>query len=305
MQALINFLYRNPKSKLKTFSRFGGYINYCKMMAARKQMEKASLTLPPIASVNDGLPVYFLTGQNYLYQTLFCIRSLVPVSKTSFRFILVDDGSFDDLLINRIKKQLPGAEIINKETIAQNLENILPASQFPHLHKKRAVYPHIKKLTDIHSIPGNNWKLVLDSDMLFWHEPHEMLEWLRNPRRPMHLIDCGEAYGYSKKLMEQLAGTTIKPLINVGAIGLNSDTINWHNLERWVNELEQQEGTSYYLEQALTAMLIGENNAAVMPPGKYIVNPGKATIAAQNGLLHHYVDLSKEGYYKHAWKKLV
>lgn len=305
MQTLINFLYRNPKVRLKHFRRFGGYFNYRKMMAARKQMEQASFTLPPVASVSEGLPVYFLTGKNYLYQTLFCIRSLVLVSKAKFRFVLVDDGSFDDAFIDRIRKQLPGVEIVTKEIIAHNLNNVIPEAQFPYLHKKRAVYPHIKKLTDIHTIPGDGWKLVLDSDMLFWHEPCEMLDWLRAPGRPLHMIDCGEAYGYSKKLMEELTGTTIKPLINVGAIGLNSGNINWHDLERWTETLEQREGTSYYLEQALSAMLIGDDHAAVLPPGKYIVNPGKATIAAQNGLLHHYVDLSKEGYYKLAWKKLV
>jgi hypothetical protein len=305
MQALINFLYRNPKAKLKHFARFGGYFNYRKMMTARGQMEKASLNLPPVTSSNDGLPVYFLTGKNYLYQTLFCIRSLNLVAKTNFRFVLVDDGSFDEVLINRIKKQLPGADIVTKDIIAQNLQRVIPEAQFPYLHQKRAVYPHIKKLTDIHTIPGNDWKLVLDSDMLFWHEPFEMLEWLRSPNRQLHMIDCGEAYGYSKKLMEELANKTIKPLINVGAIGLNSNNINWHDLERWAETLEQREGTSYYLEQALSAMLIGDEHATVLPPGKYIVNPGKTTIAAQNGLLHHYVDLSKEGYYKQAWKKLI
>lgn len=274
------------------------------MIAASRQMEKASHELPPVTSVNEGLPLYFLTGKNYLYQTLFCIRSLVLVSKPKFRLVLIDDGSFNEALIARIKKQLPGAEIITKEAIEQNLQRIIPAAQYPYLHKKRVVYPHIKKLTDIHTIPGD-WKLVLDSDMLFWHEPLEILEWLNNPGQPIHMIDCGEAYGYSNKLMEQLAGKTIKPLINVGAIGLNSNTMNWQNLESWAAALEQQEGTSYYLEQALSAMLMGDDSATVLPPGKYIVNPVKAVIAKQNGLLHHYVDLSKEGYFKLAWKKLV
>ncbi len=305
MQALVNFLYRNPKARLNHFRRFGGYINYRKIMAARKLMKKASFALPPVTSAANGLPVYFLTGKSYLYQTLFCIRSLVLACKTNFRFILIDDGSFDDALIASIKKQLPGADIISHEIIVQNIENVIPAEKFPYLHKKRAVYPHIKKLTDIHTLSGGGWKLVLDSDMLFWHEPREILEWLRTPCRPLHMIDCGEAYGYSKKLMEQLAGKTIKPLINVGAIGLNSDTINWHHLEHWVGELEKREGTSYYLEQALSAMLIGDTTTTVLLPEKYIVNPHKAVTAAQSGLLHHYVDLSKEHYYKLAWKKLV
>ncbi|MBD1394713.1 glycosyl transferase [Mucilaginibacter glaciei] len=305
MQTLINFFYRNPKSRLKHFRRFGGYINYRKMMAARKQMEKRSVGLPPVISAPDGLPVYFLTGQNYLYQTLYCIRSLTLVAGTNFRFILVDDGSFDDALINRIKKQLPGADLITKNIIAQNLDKIIPIERYPYLHQKRAVYTHIKKLTDIHTIPGNAWKLVLDSDMLFWHKPDQIMAWLSQPIKPIHMVDCGEAYYYSKKLMEELTGKPIKLLVNVGAIGLNSDTVDWDKLELWARELEQQEGTSYYLEQALSAMLIGNDVANVLPADSYIVNPDKITVNESQGILHHYVDLSKEVYYKTAWKKLI
>ncbi|MFD0765429.1 hypothetical protein ACFQZI_11250 [Mucilaginibacter lutimaris] len=305
MQTLINFLYRNPKARLKHFRRFGGYFNYRKMMAARKQMEQASFTLPPVISVSEGLAIHFLTGKKYLYQTLFCIRSLILVSKAKFRFVLVDDGSFDDELINRINKQLPEAEIVTKNIITQNLEKVIPKAHFPYLHHKRAVYPHIKKLTDIHTLSGDAWKLVLDSDMLFWDEPCEILEWLCAPKHALHMTDCDEAYGYSTKLMEELSGKTVKPLINVGAIGLNSDAINWEDLERWTEVLEKREGTSYYLEQALSAMLVGDHNASALPADIYIVNPGKKAVTEQAGSLHHYVDLSKEGYYKQAWKKLI
>lgn len=305
MQSLIDFLYRHPKAKIRLFKRFGGYFNYQKMIAAREQMQAAAAGLSPISSVSDGLPLYFLTGKNYFHQTLFCIRSLVITTETKFRLILVDDGSFDIKLINQITKQLPGADIFTREDIEQNLKRVIPVEIYPYLHHKRMVYPHIKKLTDIHSTPGGGWKLVLDSDMLFWRKPQEMLEWLANPQDPLHMIDCDESYGYSKKLMQELSGKKIKPLVNVGAVGLKSDNINWAELENWTVALEKKEGTSYYLEQALTAMLIGEQITTVLPADKYVVNPSESAIATQIDILHHYVDLSKEGYYKHAWKKLI
>jgi hypothetical protein len=275
------------------------------MMNGRKLMEKRSVDLPPVISKSNGLPVYFLTGKNYLYQTLYCIRSLSAATITPFKFILVDDGSMNNALLERIRKQLPGAEVITEPQINQNLQRSMPAALYPYLHHKREVYPHIKKLTDIHTIPGDPWKLVLDSDMLFWNKPDELIRWLNKPEQPLHMIDCGEAYGYSKKLMEELSGSKILPLINVGSIGLNSQTINWADLETWVKTLEAREGTSYYLEQALSAMLIGNSSTTVLPAGKYIVNPDNASINDSKGVLHHYVDLSKEGYFKTAWKKLI
>jgi len=272
------------------------------MMNGRKLMEEESNNLAPVTSHSEGLEVYFLTGEKYLYQTLYCIQSLAAASTVKFQFILVDDGSFNAHIIRKIKRQLPGARIISHEEISQNLKTKLPESSFPNIHNKRKVYPHLKKITDIHTIPGRTWKLVLDSDMLFWAEPTDIIKWLNKPQKPMHMVDCTEAYGYSIKLMEHLAGTPITPLINVGAIGLNSDAINWGKLEAWIKALEDEEGASYYLEQALTAMLIGDAAATVLKPGEYIVNPTENAIINKKGILQHYVDLSKKGYFTTAWK---
>lgn len=273
-------------------------------MKGSGQMQKASVDLPPVESDPDGLQLYFLTGKKYLYQTLFCIRSLIKTGATSFKFVLVDDGTFDDAILAQIARQLPGADIVTAKNINENLGRAIPKDLYPVLHQKRDVYPHLKKLTDIHTIPGNKWKLVLDSDMLFWSEPEALLTWLKQPNKPLYMQDCQNAYGYSKNLMETLCGTTVADLINVGAIGLESATINWRKIEHWITILEENEGTSYYLEQALTAMLIGESNCNILPAEDYIVNPDAGFITNKKGTLHHYVDLSKEGYFKQAWRNL-
>lgn len=272
------------------------------MMAGRRRMQKAWLNLPAVSSHADGLPIYFLTGKKYIYQTLFCIQSLANVSDEKFRFTLVDDGTFDAALEAQLRQKLPGAHIILQSQIAVNINTVLPADQYPRLHHKRKVYPHIKKLTDIHSIANDTWKLVLDSDMLFWHNPAAIINWLNNPDKPIYMLDCVQAYGYTTNLMKELSGNDIADMLNVGVIGLKSASINWPDLERWVTVLEKQEGTSYYLEQALTAMLIGSTKATVLPTADYIVNPAPNVITGKKGVLHHYVDLSKEGYFKKAWK---
>ena len=272
------------------------------MLKQQKLMKKASLSLPPVLSSPNGLPIHFLSGKNYLYQTLFCIYSLTRVTKTEFKFILIDDGSFDESLIKKMNHHLPGAIIITKSIIEENLRNILPQPLYPYLHRKRKEYPHIKKLTDIHTLQDNSWKLVLDSDMLFWDEPKDLIDWLNKPIEPLHMVDCEQSYGYSNDLMETLSHSTISPLINVGAIGLNSKYINWSHIESWAKEMEEKEGAKYYLEQALSAMIIGDKKSTILKTESgYLVNPLLNDIIEKKGVLHHYVDTSKEGYFKYAW----
>jgi hypothetical protein len=303
LQSLIDYLYRYPKANRIKYARFGGYNNYRKMIGGQSLMEKASLDLPPVYSSCDGWPLYFLTGERYLYQTLFCISSLSRVSGESFHITLVDDGSFNKNLRMRIARQLPGAVIIDESQVTVSLDRLLPVKDFPVLRAKRNVYPHIKKLIDIHTLPGD-WKLVLDSDMLFWSAPSELISWLKHPRTPLYMQDCANSYGYSKALMETLAGSPITDLINVGVIGLNSRDIEWAAVESWVTALERHEKTSYYLEQALTAMLIGRRQAVCLSEERYKVMPSSAEVDQKIGVLHHYVDLSKRDYFQKAWKMI-
>lgn len=303
-QYLIDVLYRHPRANYNYKKRFGGYLNYRRILNSQKEMLSKSEHLTPVKSHKDGLPIYFLTGKKYLYQTLFCIQSLVKVTDKKFRFILIDDGTFDEEIATKITQLLPHADIITAAVINKNLYKVLPENEFPILHQKRKEYPHIKKLTDIHTIPGT-WKLVLDSDMLFWNEPKQMINWLNNPSAPLHMTDCERSYGYSEDLMKKLKGHKIPDLINVGVLGLNSEAINWQDLEHWISVLEKQEGKTYYLEQALSAMLIADLQAEALDNADYKVNPTKDEALNNFGVLHHYVDLSKEWYFKFAWKKLL
>ncbi|MNK49706.1 hypothetical protein D3C87_685690 [compost metagenome] len=303
IQKFINIIYRYPKSRYKTVRRFGGIFNYIQMNWKKKEMKKSYRKLKPIVSDPQGLPIYFLTGKDYFYQTLFCIHSLLTVSIEKFELILVDDGTFDKRLIDEVHKLIINCNIITKEQIDFNLERQLPSDVYPVLHKKRKEYPHIKKLIDIHTIPLKPWKLVFDSDMLFFSKPVEIIDWLQAPRMPLYMVDSIEAYGYSRPLMEELAKSSIKKKVNVGLIGLNSKSIDWNSLEKWVKVLQQKEGNSYFLEQALSAMLLGDKPAIRLDETEYIVNPGKNQVQQKAGILHHYVDLSKEYYFKIAWQK--
>ena len=269
-------------------------------------MKEASTKLSPIQCYEDGLPIYFLTGRKYIHQTLFCIRSLVNVSSERFCIYLVDDGSFDNALISRISKQLPGSIPIGHSEMEKRVNQVLPKDQFPALNRKIAEYPHIKKITNVHLLSHSNpYKLVLDSDMLFWQEPTSMLTWLKNPNQPLHMLDCAEAYGYPIDALSQLAGHSVEELVNVGAIALKTSAIDWAVVEAWIVSLEDQFGKSYYLEQALSAMLLGAGKSVVLSRAAYIVNPTPEDILQFRGILHHYVDVSKKGYYRTAWRAVA
>ena len=64
----------------------------------------------------------------------------------------------------------------------------------------------------------------------------------------------------------------------------------------------EQQGTHYYQEQALVAMLMACKPRAVAPAQDYIVMPSQEEVFQPQAVLHHYVSDSKSWYFRYGWK---
>jgi hypothetical protein len=119
------------------------------------------------------------------------------------------------------------------------------------------------------------------------------------------LQDPFYSYHYSQSLIEELVGQPVTSRLNVGIVGLNSDQIDWQQVEYWIKALERVEGSSYLLEQALTAMIAAGQVPIIANEKDYIVLPAVKEVNHPVAVMHHYVDRSKEWYYKSAWRKII
>jgi hypothetical protein len=235
-----------------------------------------------------------MTGERFWYQTAYCHATLCAWTGCSIPLNLLNDGSLTTGQVDQLKRLFPVPEILNRDDF--------PYPQHPTIKARREVYPNLCKLTDIHG-GQRGWKLVLDSDMLFFARPEQLLRWLDSPDHPIHMIDCEESYGYSRGLLRSLAGAEIRPSVNVGIFGLRSEEVSIDELESWCRIQLEREGTSYFQEQALIAMLISRDPEAIaLDRETYIVNPPAQASGASADILHHYVSESKVRYFKSAWR---
>ena len=299
--------YRQPLHEFRRLVRWGprAYLR-CGDWAA--QMELAAGQLPPLPppalGAGNSLEVWFLTGHRFWYQTAFCAWSLARHSQRELVLNLVDDGSLMPQQEQQLRRLFPAGITRWKQQVALELDQNLPLDRFPVLRQRWIDYINIRKLTDIH-LGSSGIKLVLDSDMLFFRKPDALLAWWDQPTQPCLMTDCEESYGYSRGLMEMLAGAPIPPLLNVGICGLASESIDWQELETWCQTLLKREGTSYFLEQALVAMLAARTVPLVMPSTDYITFPTRENVLSGAGVLQHYVADSKPWYFGEAWRQIV
>ena len=297
-------LYHRPRQFVQRWRQVG-LSSLTNLAHDQRQMERAAAALPPLLGrQGEPLEIYYLSGRKFWYQTVFCFYSLAQQSDLNLRLVVVDDGTLTPRYQALIRQVCPTVRFVLATEIETRLDAVLPRERYPTLRSRREEYPNLRKLTDIH-VGTTGWKLVLDSDMLFFHPPVALLDWLQNPQTPCHMVDVETAYGYSAELMQQLAGVPIPERINVGITGLQSEALDWDELEHWCRTQIEQAGSHYYQEQAMIAILMARHDCCVMPSADYIVMPSEAEVIQPQAQLHHYVADSKPWYFRHGWKHIV
>lgn len=300
-------LWHRPVARFRDFWRNGGPFAERETERQRQEMVAAAATLPTLPA-RPGAPratLHLLTGQRFWCQTAFCLHSFAQQSEAGVIAEIYDDGTFDDMLRAQLMRLGPGIKFHPAASIRERLDAFLPEHKFPVLRERWKNYPNIRKLTGPH-LGSTGWKLVIDSDLLFFRRPGFLLDWLAAPDRPLHAVDCAESYGYSRALMARLAGRPIPPLVNVGLCGLKSESLDWAEIEAWCAELIAREKTSYYLEQALVAMLVARvQPCAVAPAADYLTKPNRTEGRAPRAVMHHYVAESKRSYFRDGWRRTL
>jgi hypothetical protein len=302
---LAYWLYYTPVSVVRDSLAAGGPIGQWRTARGRAEMIAAAATLPELpAGTGEPITLHLLTGRRFWDQTAFCLWSFAHHSGRPLSPVLYDDGSLEAPHCAALLRLFPAARFVTQAEAVAKLDQHLPAARFPVLRERWLNYPNIRKLTDPH-VGSEGWKLVIDSDLLFFRRPDFLLDWLARPDRPLHAVDCETSYGYSRPLMNELAGAPVADLVNVGLTGLPSHGLDWERLEHWCRTLIARERTSYYLEQALIAIGVAGQPCAIAPAADYVTWPRPPEAHDCRAVMHHYVATSKSWYFRHNWRHVL
>ena len=294
--------YHTPVNRIRDSLRNGGPWQERRTECGRAAMEAAAARLPvPSVASGAALELHLLTGRRFWYQSAFCLWTLARQTGRPLAPVIYDDGSLAEQYRVSLSRLFPAVRFVAQGETIKRLDALLPVARFPFLRERWLNYPNLRKLIDPH-LGGTGWKLVLDSDLLFFRRPDFLLHWLDTPDRPLHAVDCETSYGYSRPLMNELAGAPVAELVNVGLTGLNSSELDWEQLEHWCSPLITQEKTSYYLEQAHIAMLMAGRPCAIAPVADYVTLPKPPEAHACKAVMHHYVAHSKRWYFQQNWR---
>lgn len=311
---LIYKLYFQPQNKQAIIKKFGGKSNYLSMLAAEQEMKLFALSDLVIKSnfnYKGRFKINFLTGDQFIHQTLFCTYSFFKFltwdESSDFSVNYYSDGTLSASTLETLKERFPQIKVIGFDETLIALRDLLPQTLYPTLNKKIDTLPLFKKLIYPH-LNNNGLSTFFDSDMLFIKKPVDFLNWLykdQNFKNHAFCIqDVHRSYGYSDSEILKIWPVKLRYNINSGMYSICSENMDFLFIENLIQEFEAQFGSQYYLEQLITAIILEKSgNLFVAPKAEYIVLPTHEQIKNQSGTLHHYVNESKEFYFKESWKK--
>lgn len=302
---ILYLLWHKPRAELRQCIADGGPRQQWLTYRGRTAMAQAAWQLsPPPACGGPALELHLLTGRRFWYQTAFCLWTFARQAQRDLAPVIHDDGTLEPRHTDALRRIFPHAKVIPQAENSARLDHHLPRHRFPALRSRGDEYPLLQKLTAPH-VGHTGWKLLIDSDLLFFHRPELLLEWLEAPARPLRAMDIQNAYGYPLDLLNELAGQPVPERVNTGLIGLRSEELDWERLEYWCRTLVARQGTHYYQEQALVALLLAGRAHVIAPAADYVTLPRPPEAQECRAVMHHYVADSKRWYFRTNWRRVL
>jgi hypothetical protein len=211
-------------------------------------------------------------------------------------FTIYDDGTLTAQKVQLLTRILPTLIIISKGQAEKEVDKTLPKDRYPCLREAREKFILMKKLIDINIISPST--VYLDSDMIFWNYPSELVE-LYKKGKPFFMVEPNvpENLGFICDAPQILKSVGIEPIqhFNSGIFHLGSAEINWDWIESWCSNLMsiQNQHNPNMLEQTLCALLFSKIKDAVSLPSSYDVAYHQLP---ESSILTHYIYLMKFKY---------
>ena len=130
--------------------------------------------------VAQTTPVHVLTGEKDWWLAAWMLASWFEASEKGWPVVIHDDGTLPDEGVNLLQKLFPNARIIRRAEADAAMARVLQA--FPFCEDYRAQHPLALKLFDVPHFCASERYLMFDSDLLFFHYPHDILEWTGSER---------------------------------------------------------------------------------------------------------------------------
>ena len=244
--------------------------------------------------------IHVLTSAQDYLNLMWALKSFYRYSNRQYALAIHDDGTLTGEIRAALCQHFPDARLVNHAAARARARERL--KDHPRCLEFRLANHLAPKLFDFPAHLQSERMLLLDSDVLFFREPTELLRRIENPDYRFNSVnrDVSEAATVSAQIVRQKCAVELMPRFNsgLGLIWGESLQLDW--IEEFL-ELPGIKGHFWRIEQTLYALCSSRWGCELLPP-PYDV---RLDAGVQGAPVRHYVGAIRHLMYGEGIRQLV
>ena len=234
---------------------------------------------------NSDLKIWLVSSRADILMAMWCLKSLFFYSKETWDVWIADHGDINSEQMSLLEWHFPGIRILPRNHL--DAGSVGPTKPYPKStwlrHNKKFVLS-LKLFDPIFNLDDGRF-LLLDSDVLFFQRPFEILDMLKLQDKCIPFHFNVEASG----------------AINSGLAVIDKSALNLADIERALSSMNTRQRNSWCVEQDIYTE-IARGRYAVLPP-LYAVQPINDDVHS-NVISCHYIGVCRHAFYRQGISRL-
>lgn len=249
------------------------------------------------------VPVHLLTGTETFVMTCWMLASWFVQTQRNWAVIVHDDGSLNFEHEKQLKRLFGEVTVIWRKDSDDHMEAFLKS--YPQCLAYRRKHPLGLKSFDIPVYAKGDRYIMLDSDVLFFKKPVDLLKWVDECDNDecWFNADAQEPAPITAEEAEKRLGARLWPKVNSGLCVLHKEIADFDFYETCLNDPALKSCKEWRIEQTLLALSASRRNKGGLLPATYEVSLGKWM--QTDAIARHYVGAVRQRFYAEGVSKLA
>lgn len=249
----------------------------------------------------NATPIHVLTGADDWLLAAWMLASWFHFTEQGWQVVIHDDGSLPEAAAKTFLRMWPGARIIPRAEADAVMERAL--TPFPFCLEFRRAHPLGLRMFDTTYFAQGERLLLVDSDVLFFRPPAEILRWTDASNDECWFNeDVAEGALITASDAETELGVRLWPRVNSGICLLFKPAIDFDFCDRALAQTSILRGHVGQVEQTLFALCASRHGKGGLLPKSYEVSLRKRS--ARDAIARHYLGAVRDRFYGEGLKRL-